>query len=1243
MPKNSSNRIAFVIDLHGVIEEQVSYVLTSSTASRNEWSVWKPCRDKDKRKQRSTREYAQALFMLFSHAVYRSSPIAEHQSSRRQVKVKDTPVVIAETDRLYGYWVRKLHTTIEKGPKDYQEIPAQVRKGLRPLLAAKGRREKGGMRRIEIANDCTERVFFLNANSAGVTSIDLEEYANTESRLQLYPESLQCLDSGDAYTIAQRMRKVLSPKTWQDFYRCYAIEHKYAPSPRWLTPMCSKVENPDKVILRLSENSCELTGLPSTLYEAVMQYKKVILAGASGTGKTTALRLLENSLLIQELEGVGACLPIYIRLKECEKFFCQSIDEYGTINIPSMMGQAIAMRLYRNCAERIFTNSEVLVSLVRKRRPDVNPETLSKDEFISCISGEVATWFDNQGSADSTVVLLLDGINELRPQIRDVLTELMSGLWRKQCRVVVSCRTNAVYGLVTGDCANTAFCVLHEVSEDGIIDYFHNIGVQEPERAYYSQVEIDPRVAAMTKNAFFLSIIGQMLAKNPDGVLPHMRAELVKDMIFGCIERKQQEKVTTDRNTPDDVMFVVLQKVARWCMRSMTLESRAMRSSFLLSPEFREIEYFCRDAFRALEAAEAYGLLGFSGLLRESHERFGYPVFIHDNIRDYFAAQYLLQVGGLPKVPTFHDIIEYDEWEGPLQIYFELIQDEARLTKDLDVVVAIDWFLAARCLRWSHIGSERHAKTLLKRFAKGRMQKVFTYFMEGNKYSVQSGLGNILGTYDSQNLIDLYTKPTTKTHFKCSVPRTLVAKLGRKAFPLLRQLADIPQDNRPSEVLSAISDLGTYESWEYLADRFIRTAQANDPYQHVFPLLLMKKAFRPKPEAIFSMIEKVKTALSIPDGQEGVYMVMRTVASPIGNMGRRYEHELLEMLEATNVVIREEAFKALRRQQHPVAMGIVHNRLKENSPIWTFSCDFDEDIAALVRLHDRDTDNRLWEFCKDEMGKGYMGQRVYPALLNLAAILDRNRLREVVNWIIETDGSYIPGAMRAVAAADAQRVLDIVQKGKYSPEMLAREFRRTILLRALCGDVTVKDDLLKILADLCSITWFDMSVELDKYQSGLREVGSKLLQKGFQEIVFETVRSHKIVEAIPILEDIINESKDTLLHFRAIQIWFYLRYLRIKTKKEVQEFVDIVGKSCVKTGELGFWLIDFLDLSKEWSDETLAMVLKELRDVTERILTSRSKKDATVPYALISILRKSSGRKHLKIFAGWPASPLGRK
>ena len=151
--------------------------------------------------------------------------------------------------------------------------------------------------------------------------------------------------------------------------------------------------------------------------------------------------------------------------------------------------------------------------------------------------------------------------------------------------------------------------------------------------------------------------------------------------------------------TKEDLLFVILPKVAKWAIDSVIHPNNIKFKSFNISQIFQSIQEPSSDIFNALEIAEAQGLLKRSGLIETYSEHQGYPAFLHDNFRDYFAALYLQSLSRSEQIKEIQKMLEYFAWDEPLILFLELNSDEQLLQEIIEFTISRDIILAAICIR----------------------------------------------------------------------------------------------------------------------------------------------------------------------------------------------------------------------------------------------------------------------------------------------------------------------------------------------------------------------------------------------------------------------------------------------------------------------------------------------------------------------------------------------------------------
>jgi DNA polymerase III delta prime subunit len=694
----SDNKIGFVINPEAKLEEQLAYILTTQKENPGYWDIWSLGDKNDENKKRSVREYAQALFILLSYAIYKTSIEDSHTHS------KLSAIRIYRTDDIYGHWIRRVFDVIT-ATKEYQEIPVAVRDGLRPLLVAVGRRGEKG--RVEIAGDCMQRVFFWSIEP--FNSLDLKKCVADKKPLFLSPVPHNSFELAEIHAFSQQIRNSISSKTWMDLYRKYAIEPIYAPSARWLKTLSleigksqSKPIEPTDVPVpsRREIPRLKTTGLPLDIRGIIQRSKNVFLTGPAGSGKTTAFKLLANEWLCEEMQSEKYNLPFYVQLKESESFLGKCLRDRGKIEIADLIGWSVFSVLCGKCTEEELKKCETIQQLaLRGYRQRAVKFTCG--QMLTLIQNDVTEWFQNQGRYQTNVLVLIDGINELNFHLRNMLKHEIEDLSRQNCRIAVSCRSNFGNVLFSDSSEQITRFELQGLDSQQIIDHLKYNIPGRGEQIFEFQIKGDQRLLSMAKNPFYLSLIVERLKKDPRYKIPVTKANLISDFIECSIERKRREKTYAPDETEDDMIDIVLPKVAKWSIDVVTSEKNEVLVSFPNSKEFNDI-HTPKDVFKTLKLAESYGLLSFSGRREELREHRGYPSFVHDNFRDFFAALYLKSLGKslLQQLPTF---VEYFTWDEPLLLFLELCENEDVCRKVTEFALSKDVILGGMCARHANV------------------------------------------------------------------------------------------------------------------------------------------------------------------------------------------------------------------------------------------------------------------------------------------------------------------------------------------------------------------------------------------------------------------------------------------------------------------------------------------------------------------------------------------------------------
>jgi len=552
-----------------------------------------------------------------------------------------------------------------------------------------------------------DTIFFWtpdNLRSAGF-ALDQSKIFQTVQVERLIPKTELSVES--LAMLAESLISAQCGNAWLDLYRRSTIDTGYAPSPKWLNITSLQVEKtteesqiPPRASVDFYTQGPRLkfTGTPLEFPKVVEQHKNILLTGPSGSGKTTTFRLLTNFWISKDQLVDNQNFCFYIRLKELENFLQNCVDKGRKIDLSELIGRFVASVLRDKCSKKDLENCETVRRFARERARQHKTGHPTVKEMLNYIRQEVVRWFREDGCQQSNVIVLIDGINELRPRLRTAIRQGIDELEGKACRVAIACRSNFADDLFPDIQGRFTRFELQEPDDQQIIEHLEYNIPGRGKQIFESQIKIDRRILSMAKNPFYLSLIIARIKKDPNGKIPTTRAELIESFTIDSIKRKHGEDIRGPEHLKDDMIYVVLPRLARWSLQMLTLPDDVWPVPFRDSKEFRDI-LNPTDALDTLKMAESYGLLKSSGLLEESIEHCGYPTFSHDNFRDFFAALYLRSLSKSELIKQLPNILEYFVWDEPLLLFLELCQSKTMCRKVVEFALSKDPVLAGMCAR----------------------------------------------------------------------------------------------------------------------------------------------------------------------------------------------------------------------------------------------------------------------------------------------------------------------------------------------------------------------------------------------------------------------------------------------------------------------------------------------------------------------------------------------------------------
>ncbi|MCA2660644.1 MAG: NACHT domain-containing protein [Microcystis sp. M049S2] len=329
---------------------------------------------------------------------------------------------------------------------------------------------------------------------------------------------------------------------------------------------------------------------------AVQKYRRLVVKGAPGSGKSMLLKYLALSYSEGRFKNLSD-RPVPILL------------ELNRLNDANLTVEKLEQHLVAACDRHNF--------------PKAN-------RFIS------------QGLKDGRLLLLLDGLDEVSSGVRSSVVRCLKDFLElenyKKCRVIITCRT-AVYHNEFVD--NTEETLEIDEFSDQQMRLFLQAWKSEmpPEKSVEQLIQnlrAKPKIMALARNPLLLTIIAYLYTDTPF-VLPHSRAEFYTQATNVLLELRDQERNISNQYSGVNKRRV-LQHLALYAQNSANRQQQDRRS--LLDSEVWEQVKQVLPSLN-LEAKDANSIVDEivkrSGLLLriDGGQRYYFP---HLTLQEYFVA-----------------------------------------------------------------------------------------------------------------------------------------------------------------------------------------------------------------------------------------------------------------------------------------------------------------------------------------------------------------------------------------------------------------------------------------------------------------------------------------------------------------------------------------------------------------------------------------------------------------------------
>lgn len=606
--------------------------------------------------------------------------------------------------------------------------------------------------------------------------------------------------------------------SWQDLYKKALLR-----SMR----VCDFIElsatHEDKADRASEQNAPNLPGLANaqvrnpkdavSILRILQDNHKVLLSGPGGSGKTTTLRHVVWQVATEEPKtGDTLFLPIYVPMKW---FGLRPRDSMNRPSLSAYLATCIWETIDTN-----LTTEEICKCDLFREHPQHGPGPLIRQGLLEAIKQEAEVFFCDEESDFCNIMVLFDGLNEIVQEYREMAERQLAQLLNRVGKAVVTTRPCYLPSAMIG-AKEFEIC---ELSDEQIVEYLGR-SLKDGEHIFATQIQHDTRLLSMARNPFYLSLIAEGIREDRNADIPQNRAKLIGRFVRRSIDRKRKEELDLPSHVEDSSIFVILPSMAKWSLEYSRQVQRGSQRPFHQSQEFRDLGGTAADIFDLLVLAEKYGLLKSSDL-PVLHEAGGYPEFIHDNVRDYFAALYLRALDVSEFVRTFPERFEYFAWDEPLLVFLELSSDEQLFLDVIDLIISKDAILASMCVKYANaIGHDLRldlASRILQSASYEKAKVAVGSVLDGYiRPLVKSLPVHILSSVPAQFLLDTvenldYNK-SLRPHVWVSIGQTI----SEDSFSLLQNLwRSLPEKDVANGfgVFYSICKIPTHDAFRMVVD-----------------------------------------------------------------------------------------------------------------------------------------------------------------------------------------------------------------------------------------------------------------------------------------------------------------------------------------------------------------------------------------------------------------------------------------
>jgi hypothetical protein len=950
---------------------------------------------------------------------------------------------------------------------------------------------------------------------------------------------------------------------------------------------------------------------------------KILLTGPAGIGKTTMLQNITCSLALgNETIESRYILPLYIPIK-----WFGIWPKYKTQ--PPRIPEYIAFWIRHTIHDHLSTSDIRQCELFSSRK------TIPYEDMLDEIERKVISFFNDDQSDLSNVVFFFDAFNEVSEMYSHVAKTEIERFSRKAKKVVVSTRSYISHS----DFPEFARFELNELFDDEIVKYLDLCFDSRGQQIFDESIIGNSRILSMARVPFYLALIVDYHKDNPNKALPTSEGSLLRFFVqrqYDNAEKKEIKSRLFDDITQPQINFFLAK-----CAYRLVQKGEEEPETVLDFPhELADIlpAFTIRDLTRTAQAAELFGFLEKSGQIPRKPGELGAISFRHENLRDFFAAVELnnLKLYHSPKIIKNH--LEYVKWDNVWQILFGIFDNEQECRKTLLDIAKLDTVFASTCLSVSMCRDRRLGDKLLEYLDISRIEflttitgKDISAAPSDTSYTIRTvgpALSRIYSLYPVKYLIECYLQASNSEIIKAIIPQALVYASGEKAVNYFEQMIQLEGLDCSMELFYVLGTCRNPKAYKLLAEIYNEAVEKRPDLARRLSLAVIRFRGRIPMELLLRAVEAYQKTLEHINEKSFNSLPSNPLVFPLERGLAGNIKDWLQLRTHPNEDIASAARKALLRVRHPVMIDDIIKDCETLNPknlgIWQ------EDYFQLF-LESQTHSSK--ETLLRILQQGGHNHRNNVSVSNIIYLLlknsDEKTIEELVRFGLHGSDWITIDCLKECVGKAPDKVKKFIYQIR-SHKLTKEAHCRAILALALCGDKTVKKDLLSL---------FKIFISSETQRLNMQKAESNLCDSYF-DFFCDALIATNAIECKSFLGKLANNRHNFRFCYGARRT---LKNLGLKVsvyEKDIHELLVEI-RSVFRNGvSSGIFSYELCDIISNWPIRKVKSFLIKMREVTERAITHQDKAKAQFFYHLTEKLRELfPSQRFLDIFSGWPTMP----